>query len=234
MESSLYLLGAFTLGILHALSPGHGKTIVGAYLIGSKGRIIDAILLGIIVTITHTGGVILLGIIAVIASAYIVPERVQQIASLVSGILIAAVGGWLLYKRILHIHQHKHNHSHSHHHVESPHDKKGAVAPTLGMLLALGISGGIVPCPEALVVLLMAIASGKILMGLLYVFIFSIGLASILIAIGIILVKAGNLMHGIVKEGMAGKMAGSLSLLSALIISILGIYLIIQAGVRLL
>ena len=124
MESSLYLFGAFTLGILHALAPGHGKTIVGAYLVGSRGRIIDAILLGTIVTITHTGGVILLGIIAVIASAYIVPERIQQIASLVSGILIVAVGGWLLYKRILHIHQHKHNHFHSHNHVESPHDKK--------------------------------------------------------------------------------------------------------------
>ena len=95
MESSLYLFGAFTLGILHALAPGHGKTIVGAYLVGSRGRIIDAILLGTIVTITHTGGVILLGIIAVIASAYIVPERIQQIASLVSGILIVAVGGWL-------------------------------------------------------------------------------------------------------------------------------------------
>ncbi len=234
MESSLYLFGAFTLGILHAMAPGHGKTIVGAYLVGSRGRIIDAILLGTIVTITHTGGVILLGIIAVIASAYIVPERIQQIASLVSGILIVAVGGWLLYKRILHIHQHKHNHSHNHHHVESPHDKKGDVAPTLGMLLALGISGGIVPCPEALVVLLMAIGSGKILMGLLYVFIFSFGLASVLIAIGIILVKAGNLMQGIVKENWTDKMARSLSLFSALLITILGIYLIIQAGKALL
>jgi ABC-type nickel/cobalt efflux system permease component RcnA len=244
MDTSFYyIFGAFTLGILHALSPGHGKTIVGAYLVGSRGRIIDAILLGIIVTITHTGGVILLGIIAVIASAYIVPERVQQIASLVSGILILTVGGWLLYKRMLHIYQHKHNHNHHHHHPIAlpngnnpplPPFSKENPAPTLGILLALGISGGIVPCPEALVVLLMAIGSGKILMGLLYVFIFSIGLASVLIAIGIILVKAGNLMQGIVKEGMTDKMARSLSLLSALIITILGVYLIIQAGSKLL
>ncbi|MEK6655845.1 MAG: sulfite exporter TauE/SafE family protein [Nitrospirota bacterium] len=98
------------------------------------------------------------------------------------------------------------------------------------MLLALGVSGGIVPCPEALVVLLMAIGSGKILSGLIYVFIFSLGLASVLIAIGVILVKAGSFMQGFFKEGKTNKMARLLSIASALIITLLGIYLIAQTG----
>lgn len=225
MDTSFYIFGAFTLGILHALSPGHGKAIVGAYLVGSKGRIIDAVLLGIIVTLTHTGGVILLGIAAVVASAYIMPEKVQQAASLISGILIFIVGGWLLYKRISHANQHKHNHRHHH-----EHNHPSAVSPSLGMLLALGVSGGIVPCPEALVVLLMAIGSGKILSGIVYVFIFSLGLASVLIAIGVILVKAGSFMQGFFKEGKTNKMARLLSIASALIITLLGIYLIAQTG----
>ncbi len=235
METSFYIFGAFTLGILHALSPGHGKAIVGAYLVGSKGRIIDAVLLGIIVTLTHTGGVILLGIAAVVASAYIMPEKVQQAASLISGILIFIVGGWLLYKRIIHAYQqrhnlnHNHNHSHEHHHNHHTNNSSHA-APSLSMLLALGISGGIVPCPEALIVLLMAIGSGKILSGLLYVFIFSFGLASVLIAIGIILVRAGNLMQGFFKEKRTNKAARLISIASALIITLLGVYLIAQAG----
>ncbi|MBI5180176.1 MAG: sulfite exporter TauE/SafE family protein [Nitrospirae bacterium] len=224
MDTSFYIFGAFTLGILHALSPGHGKAIVGAYLVGSKGRIIDAVLLGIIVTLTHTGGIILLGIAAVVASAYIMPEKVQQAASLISGILIFIVGGWLLYKRSNHAYQHKHNHRHRHEH-NHPY-----ASPSLGMLLALGVSGGIVPCPEALVVLLMAIGSGKILSGLTYVFIFSFGLASVLIAIGIILVKAGSLMQGFFKEGKTSKMARLLSIASAMIITLLGVYLIAQTG----
>ncbi|MBI5043481.1 MAG: high frequency lysogenization protein HflD [Nitrospirae bacterium] len=216
MDTSFYIFGAFTLGILHALSPGHGKAIVGAYLVGSKGRIIDAVLLGIIVTLTHTGGVILLGIAAVIASAYIIPEKVQQASSLISGILIFIVGGWLLYRQ---------NH---HSNNSSP------AAPSLNMLLALGISGGIVPCPEALVVLLMAIGSGKILSGLIYVFIFSFGLASVLIVIGIILVKAGILVQGFLKEGRTNQMARVLSIVSAIIITLLGVYLIVQTGRNLL
>ena len=195
----LGLLIAFFWGGSHALSPGHGKTMVAAYLIGSRGTAKHAALLGLVVTITHTLGVFALGLITLFASRYVVPERLYPILSVVSGLSVCGVGLWLLYSRIRglghsHAHDHEHEpahdagHSHEpggHHHHHLP---EGAV--TARTLIALGISGGIVPCPSALVVLLSAIALHRIVYGLALITSFSLGLASVLIAIGLMVVSA--------------------------------------------
>ncbi|MFH1540198.1 MAG: high-affinity nickel-transporter [bacterium] len=201
---------AFFLGCTHALSPGHGKTLVAAYLIGTRGRVIDAILLGMIVTFTHTVSVILLGVGVLLASRYIVPEKIYPYLEACSGGLVAAIGGWMLLRarRGIHpdqfrVHPHGHSHSHEHHghhhdhdhHQEHEHaeDKQQKVRKL--DIIALGVTGGIVPCPTALVVLLSAVALHRISFGLSLIVIFSFGLAAVLIAIGILMVKAKSLME---------------------------------------
>ncbi|MDQ3099073.1 MAG: sulfite exporter TauE/SafE family protein [bacterium] len=200
---------SIVLGGLHALTPGHGKTMVAAYLIGTKGRVQDAVILGIIVTITHTASVILMGLIALFAAQYILPEQLFPWLEFVSGMLIVVIGGWLLIKRMTsttgfensptHLHSEGSQHINSegtlHTHgtnlgqlAEVQKAKKSSIS--LGNLISLGISGGIVPCPDALVVLLIAISLNRISLGLLIVLAFSFGLAAVLIVIGIIIVRA--------------------------------------------
>jgi len=187
-------------GAVHALSPGHGKTVVAAYLVGSKGTIYHAILLGIIVTVSHVFSVLLLGVITLIASQGAISPDTYRIIEAGSGLLIMGIGIGILVKRIkfvkksfFHSHDgHRHSHSHSHddhHHGDGHHHEIPGDVGFVSLLL-LGISGGMVPCPSAIVVLLAAIAMHKIAFGLALILFFSIGLASILIIIGIGIVSA--------------------------------------------
>ena len=105
------LLIAFVFGSLHALSPGHGKTMVAAYLVGSRGTVKHAIALGVIVTVTHTLGVFALGFVTLFASKYVVPEKLYPILSVVSGLAVFGVGIWLLTSRLRGIPD-DHNHGH--------------------------------------------------------------------------------------------------------------------------
>lgn len=166
---------ALVLGAIHALSPGHGKTIVAAYLVGSQGTIRHAALLGATVTFTHTASVFLLGIGTWLLSAYVMPEKIVPVLAIVSGLSIVLLGSWLLAKRWNKLKAHHHSHAHHHHTPEEI---------SMGSLLALGASGGLVPCPSALVVLLSAIAVDRIALGLALLVFFSLGLAGVLIAIG--------------------------------------------------
>lgn len=240
------MASAFSLGAMHALTPGHGKTIMGAYLIGSRGRIIDAIILGLIVTITHTSGVLLLGVLSTVASHYFMPERIQVYTSLIAGFIILAFGIWLCYKRLgtlLHGHDHSHGHSHSPYHShhndknaphshEPPHNHhhhENSRRPTLGVLAGLGISGGIVPCPEAFAILLAAISKGMIAGGIVLVLTFSLGLAVVLIGIGIGIIKSGDFLlkrTGVQSSQRIGLVVG---MLSSAVITVLGIYLTADA-----
>jgi ABC-type nickel/cobalt efflux system permease component RcnA len=202
---------AVGLGGFHALEPGHGKTLVAAYLVGSRGTMKHAFLLGLIVTATHTAGVYLLGAVTLYASRYIVPERLYPWLGVVSGVMIAGLGTVLLVRRYLgkdglsshhhhHAnhshgsdhHQHHHDHSHDHGHAHNHHDLNPQVS--LRELLTLGISGGIVPCPAALVVLLSAVSMQRVGFGLLLIVAFSVGLAAVLITIGILMVYARQFM----------------------------------------
>src|SRR5579864_4636564 len=112
---------AFVLGAAHALTPGHGKTIVAAYLVGSRGTLKHAAFLGGMVTFTHTVSVFLLGMATLFLFQYVVPENITRVLGGISGLSIVAIGAWMLYKRLrgtghTHSHDHEHGHSHSHDH----------------------------------------------------------------------------------------------------------------------
>jgi nickel/cobalt transporter (NicO) family protein len=188
---------AFWLGALHALEPGHGKTIVAAYLVGSRGNMKHAALLGATVTFTHTISVFLLGLGTLLLSSYIVPEKIIPVLGVISGASIVLIGGWLFFKRwgaFRHAQAHAHGHHHHHHHHDHEHGHSHAPQGdiTVGSLMALGASGGLVPCPAAMVLLLSAIAIGRVGLGLVLLIAFSLGLAGVLMAIGMLVIYAKN------------------------------------------
>jgi ABC-type nickel/cobalt efflux system permease component RcnA len=337
------LVISFLLGALHALTPGHGKTVVAAYLVGSKGRILDAIVLGTVVTFTHTSSVILLGLITLYASQYVLPQDIFPWLGFLSGLLIMGMGLWLFVKRLKnpfghehthhHGHTHDHDHSHSHgfqdhthshhsphkpdsqagsfelshettldaqpsgflspdhlpqdyrhehvhpgqdyepgHHHDHPihgHDHHGQDHPhrhdqdpsevhlhpqgsstdsatvvqtsprkpgfwnlhrksevSFWNLLSLGVSGGIVPCPDALVVLLIAVALNRIAFGLVILVAFSLGLAAVLITIGILMVLARPLLDRYTGHGTFMR---RLPVISAFVVTILGFIIAVKA-----
>lgn len=228
---------AAALGGLHALEPGHGKTIVAAYLVGSQGTAAHALLLGLIVTVTHTAGVYALGFITLYASKYIVPDHLYPWLGIASGLTIAFLGLYMLRHRLLgrgHTHGHHHHHgfgSHTHdhgpshehphdhsasspphthphtheHHPDHPHDAGHAHGPqsqfSYRQLVTLGVTGGIVPCPAALVVLLSAISLHRVAFGLYLIVAFSLGLAAVLISIGLITVYGRRLLARLPTDG---------------------------------
>jgi nickel/cobalt transporter (NicO) family protein len=214
---------AFVLGAAHALTPGHGKTIVAAYLVGSRGTLKHAAFLGAMVTFTHTVSVFLLGLATLFLFQYVVPQKVTQVLGAISGLSIVAIGGWMLYKRLRntgHTHSHDHEHSHDHDHVhahehhrhdhghehthEHAHSHEHSHGPgghthmpdeiSWSGLVALGVSGGLVPCESALVLLLTAIALRRVGLGLVLLISFSLGLALVLMAIGVLVIYAKNLL----------------------------------------
>jgi nickel/cobalt exporter len=226
---------AFGLGAAHALTPGHGKTIVAAYLVGSRGTLKHAAFLGGMVTFTHTVSVFLLGLATLFLFQYVVPQKVTQVLGAISGLSIVVIGGWMLYKRLhgaghahshdhghehahdhdhehVHTHAHSHDHAHEHHHHDHPHDhahdhthahthSHGPGGHThmpeeisWSSLVALGASGGLVPCETALVLLLTAIALRRVGLGLVLLISFSLGLALVLMAIGVLVIYAKNLL----------------------------------------
>jgi nickel/cobalt transporter (NicO) family protein len=175
-------------GAAHALTPGHGKAIVAAYLVGSRGKTRHAFALGGIVTVTHTIGVFALGLVTLALSELVVPEHLYPWLNLASALLVVGVGVTVLRRR-LRDRADGHGHDHHHHH-----------GPGRG-LLAVGISGGILPCPTALVVLLAAISLHRVEFGLLLIVAFSLGLASVITGIGLLAVSARRLFSRLHLEG---------------------------------
>ena len=235
------LLVAAALGAFHALEPGHGKTVVAAYLVGSRGTARHALILGLIVTASHTAGVYLLGGVTFFASHYIVPDRLYPWVALASGLTIAAVGLSLFWRRFKegaaghdhahdHDHAHSHDHRHDHGHVHGHeghhhHHEHGVVSPR--QLWALGITGGIVPCPAALVVLLSALSLRRVGFGLLLIVAFSLGLALVLIAIGMLMVYARRLVARFDERGPL--VTRWLPLASSAVMILLGVSIAVQA-----
>ena len=245
----LALAVAIGLGALHALEPGHGKTVVAAYLVGTRGTLRHALYLGLIVTATHTAGVYLLGAVTLYLSHYVVPERLYPWLSGIAGLLITGLGCGLLLRRYVgesraHTHSHAHNpahlhkHVHAHYHDTVPHDHppphevspaQPPVEETISSraLLALGVTGGIVPCPAALVVLLSAIALQRVGFGFLLIVAFSVGLAGVLITLGLLTVSARHVIARLQGEGQL--MTRWLPLTSAAVITVFGLAMIVQA-----
>jgi ABC-type nickel/cobalt efflux system permease component RcnA len=208
------LLAAFGWGAVHALSPGHGKAMVAAYLVGTRGTARDALGLGLTVTITHTIGVFALGVVTLALSAYVLPEDLYPWLNLASGLLVLGVGGAVLRSRV----RKARHHHHHHHHHHAPITRRG--------LLAMGASAGLIPCPSALVVLLGAIAQHEVALGLLLIVAFSAGLAATLTALGIAVVHAGRLTARIAPDG---RLIAALPAASALVIVAAGTLLTVRA-----
>lgn len=233
---------AIGLGGLHALEPGHGKTVVAAYLVGSRGTGRHAVLLGMIVTLSHTAGVFALGAVTLYASRYIVPEQLYPWLGLLSGITIAGLGCYMLLRRLTGMaadHSHRPGSSHGQwmfwkHPAAAPSissllesQESPAESVSLTQLLSLGITGGIVPCPAALVVLLSAFALHRIGLGFFLILAFSVGLAAVLIGFGVLMVYARRFIARLKIEGPLTKRW--LPVASSAFITVLGLILAIQA-----
>jgi ABC-type nickel/cobalt efflux system permease component RcnA len=217
----LLLLTAFAWGALHALSPGHGKAMVAAYLVGARGTARHAVALGATVTVTHTAGVFALGLVALGLSEYVLPEDLYPWLNLVSGVLVLVVGGAVLRARLRHRRKaHRHDHGHDHHH-HAPPDRLSWRG-----LIAMGASAGLIPCPSALVVLLGAIAQGQIALGMLLIVAFSAGLAATLTGLGLAVVLA---TRAIGRLNAPGWLSTAVPTASALLIVGVGFVLTIQA-----
>ncbi len=217
------LLAAVAWGALHALGPGHGKTIVAAYLTGTRGTAWHALILGLTVTATHTAGVYLLGVITLSASRFIVPEDLYPVLSLCSGLLVVAMGLSLLWARWrgrTRAHDHHHDHPHPHEH---PHAHRHSLLPVVW----LGVIGGMIPCPTAIVVLLTSISLGRVGYGMVLVAAFSAGLAAVLTGIGLLLVYA---RHRLARVHVPGRVARAVPLASAAVVVAVGVMLTLNAG----
>ena len=274
------LLAALSWGALHAFTPGHGKTVVAAYLIGDRGTARHAAFLGLTVTLTHTIGVFALGGVAIYLSHYILPEALFPWMGIVSGLLVVAIGLSLLRERsrglfegekarntklehshshdaharsheLVHAHSHAHadshadhEHSHPHHdHLHShlhgghahshggrehSHLPPGADGSKVGLrsLVAIGVSGGLVPCPAALVLLLSAISLGRLGFGMVLVVVFSVGLAVVLTGIGLLMVYARRLFE---RYAFEARIPRFLPVVSAAAISCVGLVILLGA-----
>jgi ABC-type nickel/cobalt efflux system permease component RcnA len=254
------LLLAALLGAGHALEPGHGKTLVAAYLVGSRGTVLHAVLLGLVVTVTHTFSVFLLGAGVLFLSRYIVPERMLPWLGVISGLLIAGVGVSMLRARWRegaagahghggghdpahghadhdhhhhhhhdhdHPHDHPHDHDHHHHHHHA-HPAAGATTDRVSLrsILLLGISGGLVPCPAGIVVLLAAVALGRIGFGMVLIAAFSVGLAAVLVSVGITFVLARSWIERVPR---AGAITRRLGLASAAVVTVFGVVIAVRS-----
>jgi ABC-type nickel/cobalt efflux system permease component RcnA len=239
------LLAAFGWGALHALSPGHGKAMVAAYLAGTRGTARHAVALGAIVTVTHTIGVFALGTVALTLQQFILPEDILPWLTLVSGLMVVVIGAGVLRSRVRwararqaggavgpapnpdagthahdhgHTEDHGHSHSHSHHHMPDELTWRG--------VLGMGAAAGLIPCPSALVVLLAALAQNEVGLGLLLIVAFSVGLAGTLTVLGLGVVYAKQILP---RSVLGGRAAAVLPAASAVVIVVAGLALTARA-----
>lgn len=246
-EVVLAIAGAFLWGAMHSLTPGHGKTLVGAYLMGERATPKHALILAMTTTITHTLGVFALGLVALFAAKYVLPEQLYPWFSLTSGVMVVAIGLNLFRNRMAspnHFHQHHapdHNHhDHDHHHDHHHHDHHSHIdkGVSISSLLALGVSGGLLPCPAALVLLLGAIAVHKTALGLILVICFSLGLSAVLTGLGLLLVYAKSWFKRVPSSPRLGKISPrfikALPALSAIGITLIGTGISTQAFIQVL
>src|ERR1700716_1967007 len=259
-ELLFFVASSFWAGAPHAATPGPGKTIAAAYIVGARGKPIDAVILGIFVTLSHTSGIVLVGVLASLGSTWLRPQRIEAYLAVAVGTLVIVLGLWMLWaQRELvalamgeagepgkgegraddHAHEHAHDHSHGHGHGEpvvwhshgfgKVHAHRLDIVaenrPKLPVLLALGIAGGLLPDPAALALLLGALSSGKVLLGLVTVVVFSLGFAATLVVVGIVAAKVGEK----VLDWLASIWMIRLQIATSLLIVGLGVVLTIRA-----
>jgi len=285
IEALGFLLASFWAGAVHAATPGHGKTIAAAYIVGVRGRPIDAVILGIFVTLSHTSGIVLVAVLASLGSSWLVPERTQAYLALLTGLMVVGIGLWMMWdmRRFLvfrpseplaaapaaaapmryrqaaehalldhdhaghshavghahghHDHARGHDHSHGqdheheddggwHSHGWGPRhthrlDRITSGAPSLLVLLGLGVAGGLLPDPAALALLLAQLAQGKLMLGLGVVLLYSLGFAGTLVIVGAVAAKVGQR----ILDWMTGAWSRRLRFGTAVLITLVGVWL---------
>jgi nickel/cobalt exporter len=259
-ELLFFVASSFWAGAAHAATPGHGKTIAAAYIVGARGKPIDAVILGIFVTLSHTSGIVLVGVLASLGSTWLRPQRIEAYLAVAVGVLVMVLGLWMLWvQRDLvalamgeagepgdginraqdNNHHQAHDHLHGHGHGEPvvwhshgfgkvhAHrlDVLAENRPKVPVLLALGIAGGLLPDPAALALLLGALSSGKVLLGLVTVVVFSLGFAATLVVVGIVAAKVGEK----VLDWLASIWMIRLQIATSLLIVGMGVVLTIRA-----
>ena len=232
--AAVALLLAVGLGAAHALAPGHGKTVMAAYLVGLRGTLRQAAVIGATVTITHTAGVLLLGVVLTTSRA-VASERLYPWLGLASGVLLAGVGiGLLVRARPRHPNPHDHDHPHPHGH----HHDHGPAGRPLGRrgLVALGLAGGLVPSPSAVVVLLGGIALGQAWFGVALVVAYGLGMAATLTGVGLLLAHLRTRMDGRLRlpaGSLAARAGRLLPAATASVIVVVGLALAVNGAAQL-
>lgn len=253
-EFLFFVASSFWAGAAHAATPGHGKTIAAAYIVGARGKPIDAVILGIFVTLSHTSGIVLVGVLASLGSTWWRPQRIEAYLAVAVGVLVIVLGLWMLWvqRDLVALamgeagepgdgtnHHHAHDNLHGHEHGEpvvwhshgfgKVHAHRLDVVaenrPKLPVLLALGIAGGLLPDPAALALLLGALSSGKVMLGLVTVVVFSLGFAATLVVVGIVAAKVGEK----VLDWLASIWMVRLQIATSLLIFGMGLVLTIRA-----
>ncbi|MFE3111460.1 nickel/cobalt transporter [Kitasatospora indigofera] len=275
----LAVLLSIVLGAGHALLPGHGKTVMAAYLAGRRGSTRDAVTVGATVTVTHTAGVLVIGL-CLTAFSSLAGDRLLGWLGVLSGALVVAVGTGLLrdavrtsrkarkHQHLPHTHpdtdtepiralahagvaptapdghshshdshDHGHDHGHAHNHRHGLfggglHHHQDPAAPGRRGLIGLGVAGGLVPSPSALVVMLGAIALGRTLFGAALVVAYGLGMAATLTGVGLLLVRVGTRLSAAADGPTAGRLrriAPYSTLLTALLILTVGLGLVVRS-----
>jgi ABC-type nickel/cobalt efflux system permease component RcnA len=223
----LTLLFAFLFGAAHALTPGHGKTLVAAYLVGERGTIRHALFLGLVTTLTHTGVVIILAIIMALLpndAQRTFQKWIQAGLGLVLGLMVACMGFWLLLQRLAGKADHVHVGGGHHHHHGSAAPEGAPSARSLSWwgLVMLGVTGGIVPCWDAIVLLFYTVGTSRFWLVLPVVLAFSAGLAVVLVLIGVLVVQVPRFVEA---RGGDGRLLRSLPTVSAIAVILVGLWL---------
>lgn len=233
LEGTAWWLGvvlALGAGALHAIGPGHGKTLVGAYLAGSRGRPADAVALGGLVAIMHTGSVLVVGMLFAATQRVPAGERLEGVLRLVSAVAVTAVGVWLL-RRAVHRRRAHHHPNTEHHHgpTEHHHGPHEGVAPmSRAGIAAIATSGGLLPSPAAFLVLATAIAVGRTTYGLVLVGAFGLGLALTLTAVGLAVLWGRDRLAARAST-RAGRAVGLLPLVASVGVILGGLWLAVLA-----
>lgn len=251
LSVSFYLVAlgiALLLGAMHALTPGHGKALVAAYLVGSQGTPGHAAALGGVVTLTHTGSVLGLGVLTLVASRFFMPTTIFPVLEIFSGLLVAGLGVSLMLRRWRGYRAVRRATADPAPPKPDAPPESGGTRLTIGesipvkgtllpgadlagavtwrSLLTLGVSGGLVPCPDAIAILLVAVAINRLLLGLTLIVSFSLGLAVVLIGVGMAMVRSRRLLD---RFDALKRLGSALPVVSALAVTGLGVALTVGA-----
>ena len=231
---------AFAIGALHAITPGHGKTVMAAYLVGTRGSPAHAVGLGLSVAVSHTLGILGLALVVIAAEGALPPDVIARTLPVIAAASIVVIGGLMLSgqvrqrvaaRRSSHDHEHDHEHDHAHEHEHDHGGGSHSHVPPAGAtltwrgLFALGLTGGLVPSASALVLLLGSIVAGRAALGLVLVVVFGLGMASVMSAVGLAMVFARGRLDRIPHSSRFGSIATAIPLVAS--IAVIGIGLVL-------